>query len=150
MKKSENMLDLSCKGMHVFPTISHLGPRSCMLTHLDLSGNNVKDISDDEISCLPNLITLDLSLNQLEYLPSGLCKLTKLKTLLARNNVLCELPKCMSSFSQSLEILNISGNILEHFPAHVLQLSQLKHLHLGGNRIHNIPKEIAQLTRYML
>ena len=149
-RKTENMLDLSSQEIAVFPTIStlqRLQIQPHLLTHLNLSGNRMKFIPDDVIGYFTNLITLDLSSNELGYLPCGLCKLTKLKTLLVKNNVLCELPKCKSS-SQSLEILNVSGNKLELFPAQVLQLLQLKQLHLGGNRIHTIPKEIMQLTRY--
>ena len=146
LKKTEKTLDLSNRGVNVFQIISSLQVQPCVFTELDLTGNHLKCISDDEISSLSNLITLDLSSNQLKYLPCGLCKLTKLKTLLVRNNVLCELPKCMTS-SESLEILNVSGNGLDHFPAQVLHLSQLKQLHLGGNYIQNIPKKIALLTR---
>ena len=146
LRKTENMLDLSGQGIDVFPTISYLQIQPHLLAHLDLSGNRMKYIHDDVISYFPNLITLDLSSNELEFLPCGLCKLTELKTLLVKNNVLCELPQCVST-SQSLEVLNVSGNKLERFPAQVLPLLQLKQLHLGGNRIQSIPKEIAQLTR---
>ena len=146
--KNESMLDLSCQGIDTFSTFNssvRMDPN--MLTDLDLSGNRVKRISDDEIGHFPNLITLNLSSNQLVYLPSGLCGLAKLKTLIIRNNFLCELPKCMN-LSLSLETLNVSGNKLENFPVQVLQLSRLKQLHLGGNHIQNVPKEIAHMTRY--
>lgn len=145
----ENVLDLSSQGIYDFPTnISHLRMQFDKFTYLDLSGNHIKYISDDEISYFPNLLTLDLSSNQLECLPCGLNKLAKLKALLVRNNYLYDLPRCICSH-ESLEMLNISGNKLEEFPVQVLQLFQLKQLHLGGNRIYSVPKEITQLSRYV-
>ena len=147
LEKAEETLDLCRRGINVFQTISSfIKLQPCVFTKLDLSENHLRSISDDEIGCLSNLIALDLSSNQLQYLPCGLCKLSKLKTLLVRNNVLYELPKCMTS-SQSLEILNVSGNRIQHFPVEVLQLSRLKQLHLGGNYIQNIPKDITRLIR---
>ena len=101
----------------------------------------------DSIQSFTKLEFLDLSNNGLSVLSEVITRLTKLRTLIAKNNRLDEfsLPKEFGSLQ--LEVLNFSGNRFEEIPAQFLQLRRLQSLSLGGNRLKSIPPEIENLTR---
>ncbi|KAF7215683.1 leucine-rich repeat-containing protein 58 [Nothobranchius furzeri] len=93
-----------------------------------------------------NLEFLDISNNGLTSVCDGITRLTKLKTLLAKNNRLDEfsLPKEFGSLQ--LEVLNFSGNRFEEIPLQCTKLLHLQSLSLGGNRLKSIPAEVEHLT----
>ena len=63
---------------------------------------------------LPNLNTLDVSVNTLEYICVG--RLSKLELLKLDNNKLEQFPFGLQFLSQNLELLSISGNPLTLLP----------------------------------
>ena len=78
---------------------------------LDLSGNDLRDISD--ISFFSNLVTLNLSGNRIENV-EPLRNLAKLQQLdLSKNEIESIEPLCLST-SNSLNV-NVSGNYIRDF-----------------------------------
>ena len=88
------------------------------LEKLDLSENKIAKIEDDAFVALENLIELDLSYNELTYLPSSLGKLTKLKKLNLSGNKIVSLPKEFENLI-SLESLDLDGNPIERVPVEI-------------------------------
>lgn len=102
-------------------------------------------------SWFPALEVLDVSGTGLSVLGTELLGLARLHTLLAKNNRLGgpgSLPKDLAgtSLSQSLRVLNLSGNRFTHLPDSLLDLQHLQSLSLGSNRLHSIPATIQQLS----
>lgn len=99
------------------------------------------------VSLFCSLEFLDISNNGLSAICEGITKLTRLKTLVAKNNRLDEfsLPKDFGSLQ--LEVLNLSGNRFEEIPLQCMKLLRLQSLSVGGNRLRSIPAEIENLTR---
>lgn len=89
------------------------------LEKLDLSENRISTFTDDAFNEFENLQELDLSYNELTYLPTSIGKLTKLKKL------------------------NLSGNRIGSLPKEFEQLVSLESLELDGNPIGNVPIEIS-------
>ncbi|RXN18157.1 leucine-rich repeat-containing 58 [Labeo rohita] len=137
------------------------------LSRLNLNNNSLDTVSDkrrkdtkqlylcynrmtnlpESVSLFSNLEFLDISNNTLSVICEDITRLTKLKTLIAKNNRLNEfsLPKDFGSLQ--LEVLNFSGNRFEEMPSQCLQLLRLQSLSLGGNRLKSIPAEIDSLAR---
>lgn len=88
------------------------------LEKLNLSKNGISSISDDAFERLGNLVELDLSDNELTYLPSSLGKLTKLKKLKLNGNRIKSLPREFENLV-SLELLELAGNPLERVPVEI-------------------------------
>ncbi|KAJ8388506.1 hypothetical protein AAFF_G00132200 [Aldrovandia affinis] len=100
-----------------------------------------------ECVCLfANLELIDISNNGLSVICEDVTRLTKLKTLIAKNNRLDEFSLPKEFGSMQLEMLNFSGNRFEEIPTQCLQLQRLKSLSVGGNRLKAIPAEIENLT----
>lgn len=108
---------------------------------------NRMTVLPESVCLFSNLEFLDISNNTLSVICEDITRLTKLKTLIAKNNRLNEfsLPKQFGSLQ--LEVLNFSGNRFEEVPSQCLQLLRLQSLSLGGNRLKSIPAEIESLTR---
>lgn len=143
---SDSVLDLSRLGLNdlSFDTVSD--KRRKYTKQLYLCYNRIT-VLQDSICSFFNLEFLDISNNALTVVCEDITRLTKLKTLIAKNNRLNEfsLPKHFGSLQ--LEVLNFSGNRFEEMPSQCLQLLRLQSLSLGGNRLKSIPSEIDNLTR---
>lgn len=108
---------LSIKGnrLQKFPTsISDVRT----LEKLDLSENKINSIEDDAFVGLENLEELDLSFNELTYLPSSVGKLTKLKKLNLSGNKIGSLPKEFENLI-SLESLGLDNNPIGRAPVEI-------------------------------
>jgi internalin A len=88
------------------------------LIKLNLSENQISSIEDDAFLGLENLEELDLSFNELTYLPSSLGALTKLKKLNLSGNRIRSLPKEFENLV-SLESLGLDGNPIERVPIEI-------------------------------
>ncbi|OCT93560.1 leucine-rich repeat-containing protein 58-like [Xenopus laevis] len=135
------------------------------LTHLGLENLNLELVSENKrkdvqqlllphnrlvflpplVASLSHLHLLDISNNNLVYIGDEILGLTKLKTLLAKNNRLDEFSFPKEMGRMRLEVLNLSGNRCEEIPEQFLQIPTLKSLSLGGNRLKSIPAEIENL-----
>lgn len=108
-------LDLQGNKLEVFPcAISQIRT----LKKLDLANNNISKMEDDAFAKLGNLVELDLSFNNLTYLPSSIRNLTKLKKLNLSGNNISFLPNELGDLT-SLETLDLSGNPLERVPMEI-------------------------------
>ncbi|XP_060786392.1 leucine-rich repeat-containing protein 58 isoform X1 [Neoarius graeffei] len=141
-----SVLDLSHLSLNSvnFETVSE--KRSAETTELHLCYNRLAALPVS-VSRFTSLEFLDVSNNGLLLLGAALTGLSRLRSLIAKNNRLDEgsLPKDFSSL-QRLEVLNFSGNCFEEIPTQVLQLQRLHSLSFGGNRLTHIPPDIDRLT----
>ncbi|MBN3316861.1 LRC58 protein, partial [Atractosteus spatula] len=141
----ENVLDLSRLSLESLTLDNVSEERKRETQQLFLTYNRFT-VLPASVSHFSNLRFLDISSNGLAFICEDILRLTKLKTLVAKNNRLDEssLPKDFGTMS--LEVLNFSGNRFEEVPSQCLELQSLQSLSLGGNRLRTIPAEIENLT----
>ena len=89
---------------------------------------------DSELLPLPNVISLNLSANNLEKLPDKLFKLTSLQSFYCSHNQLTVLPTEIGLLSQ-LQTFDCSHNQLTVFPTEINQLIQLRTFNWSHNQI---------------
>ncbi|MEQ2202363.1 hypothetical protein XENOCAPTIV_024685 [Xenoophorus captivus] len=130
------VLDFSRLSLNTFNADNISGDRKSDTRQLFLNYNRLSSLPSS-VSLFYNLEILDISNNGLTDLCEGITRLTKLKTLLAKNNRLDEfsLPKEFGSLQ--LEVLNFSGNRFEEIPLQCTKLMRLQSLSIGGNRLKN-------------
>lgn len=108
------------------PTIT----RMQTLEDLDLSNNQLRLLPDNFF--LFSLISLNLSHNQLDYIPKSIARCTRLKSLnLSKNHLTC-LPSDLMNLHQ-LELFDISENLLCIMPAEILERLSSTALLITGN-----------------
>ena len=151
-------LNISKCRLTVFPTsLLHLNK----LKDLDISDNYISELPADlsnlqllsltmadnslaeswplkSIEQLSELVSLDISGNELEDVPESVLSLKCLRSLNVSNNPI-------RTFSDEMRILhnlrNFEGSVceLEHFPEFLLALDNIRRVSLAGNRIKEIP-----------
>ncbi|KAG5282985.1 hypothetical protein AALO_G00036980 [Alosa alosa] len=143
--RGENVLDLSRLNLNNLNFDNLSDKRRKEIKQLYICYNRLT-VLPDSICLFENLEFLDISCNALTVICDNITRLTKLRTLIAKNNRLDEfsLPKEFGSLQ--LEVLNFSGNRFVEMPTQFLQLQRLQSLSLGGNRLKTIPAEIENLT----
>ena len=113
------------------------------LTELRLSGNEIAEISPE---CrFPNLIFLDLSLNQLVSLPPISAIAPKLTTLIAYNNFLKESPVDLPS---TLIKLDLRQNLISEWETDLSTLESLSELDISHNLLKVLPSLPPTLKRF--
>lgn len=117
-----------------------------ILDTLILAHNFLQTVTID-VSRFVNLRTLDLSNNQISFLPDAITRLP-LTCLIVKNNYLTNsgLPKCFQEFT-SLKVCHMSGNQLFKFPAQLLEVKNIEYLYVGNNRITELPRDIDALKK---
>ena len=143
----ENSQDFSDSDLQVLPAFLKENCHSWI--SLQLSHNNFISLPP-EIGSFENLVFIDISNNGLTLICDEITKLKKLKSFVARNNLLdgLSVPKDFGLLTVCLETLNLSGNNFTNIPVQFTELSRLKHLYLGANKIHEIPSAVRHLSRY--
>lgn len=96
-----------------------------------------------DLSKVPNLQELDLSVNRLTVFPEWISRYLTIRKLNLSCNDLKEFPITICQCS-ALESLNISNNKIEKLPKKILQLSNLTELNLRMNMITVIPHWIRR------
>ncbi|CAL1543463.1 unnamed protein product [Lymnaea stagnalis] len=141
----EHLEDLSYGNLDTIPDC--ILQRSAVLHSLQLDNNEITSLPST-IGLFKKLIVLDISSNNMSFICDEICQLTKLRTLIAKNNKLTtdSFPKNFGSL-KLLEVINVSGNNIEIFPPQFTELDKLQVLHCGGNRIKELPSAIKSLTR---
>ncbi|XP_015111727.1 slit homolog 2 protein [Diachasma alloeum] len=112
-------------------------PHVCGLVVLNISGNDLVDLSDVRLANDSDLKILDLSSNQLSELPANAFRtLTGLVHLRLRNNIIDTVNEDAFAGLEALENLDVSDNRLTQLPdATLTHLSSLQTLNLSGNQL---------------
>lgn len=142
------------EGEHIL-NLSHLGLDNLNLEQM--TDNRKKEIhqlllTHNRLVVLPPTVAtfsqislLDISNNTMAYIGEEILGLTRLKTLIAKNNRLDEFSLPKEIGTMKLEVLNLSGNQFEEIPSQILQIQTLNTLSMGGNRLKSIPAEIENM-----
>ncbi|XP_063958553.1 leucine-rich repeat protein 1-like [Lytechinus pictus] len=94
------------------------------LKRLDLSRNSICEIPEN-LEQLVNLSELNISNNQLQRLPMGLCKSNHL--------------------ARTLQCLNVSHNQIRHLPCELVCLVRLVRLDISHNSLESLPENFGKL-----
>lgn len=140
-----NSEDLSYAELDIFPDFLLERASEILSLHFD---HNLLSALPPEISLFTNLISLDISNNQMKTISPDICSLPQLRTFIARNNLLTteSIPKDFGLL-RSLVVMNLSGNQFNEVPMQFMELTELKCLYLGANRVSVVSKDIARLQR---
>ncbi|KAF8377956.1 hypothetical protein HHK36_031345 [Tetracentron sinense] len=98
----------------------------------------------DSIGKLSGLITLDLSENRIVSLPTTIGGLSSLMKLDLHSNRIAELPESIGDLL-NLVYLDLRGNQLTSLPATFSKLARLEELDLSSNRLSLLPESIGAL-----
>lgn len=111
------------------------------------------NLTNNEIEFLPavfyklkSLEALDLTNNKITSLPETVSKLTHLKEFILSHNNISSLPKSFSKL-KNLNYLSLFGNNLSALPASFSNLSNLEHLNISNNNFDSFPKVILELRQ---
>ncbi|KAJ6682377.1 PLANT INTRACELLULAR RAS-GROUP-RELATED LRR PROTEIN 4 [Salix koriyanagi] len=99
----------------------------------------------DSIGKLSSLVTLDLSENRIVALPETIGGLSSLTKLDLHSNRIGELPESIGDLL-SLVVLDVRGNQLSSVPATFGRLILLQDLDLSSNRLSSLPDTIGSLV----
>lgn len=117
------------------------------LDSIFVMNNLISDLNDTKLSSLHRLKHLNLSRNQLDFIPAEITDLPLLQTLEMGRNKIATLPKEMSGM-RSLKTLDLSFNQLTHIGNVLDGPPSLQDLNLGDNPdIDN--KSMSEKTRRM-
>ncbi|RZF41147.1 hypothetical protein LSTR_LSTR010799 [Laodelphax striatellus] len=138
-------LDISNNRIHQLPdAITRLPLRTL------IAKNNILDedfLSVKTLEVLTNTLeNLNLSGNNLSFIPEQILQFTRLKYLYLGENRLQEIPQNINRLNR-LEILNVGGNQLTSVPSTVGQLGELRALILSNNQLDSLPASVANLKR---
>jgi len=100
--------------------------------HLDLSLSSLTSVPVKELAALPKVTCLDLSCNQLTWLPPDFCTLTHIVKLDLSKNQLTELPEDFGYLAK-LQHLDLYQNQLRELPVSFCRLNSLKWLDMRDN-----------------
>ncbi|XP_076926006.1 plant intracellular Ras-group-related LRR protein 4-like [Bidens hawaiensis] len=100
----------------------------------------------DSIGKLSGLITLDLSENRLVALPSSIGNLSSLTKLDLHSNKIIELPESIGDLIKLVH-LDLRANQLTSLPPTFSKLFSLEELDLSSNNLSTVPESICSLTR---
>ncbi len=110
------------------------------------------DVSGNELSFLPqqfenlNITVLKLGSNLFTTVPESLFNLTSLTFLDLGSNVLTLIPKELFNLTK-LTYLHLGRNSIKILPKEMMNLVNLEYLYLNYNLLNMIPKEIGQLKK---
>jgi len=143
MFSENNSEDLSYAELDIYPEF--LVDRAPEILSINFD-HNLMSVLPAEIGCFINLVSLDISNNQMKEISPDICSLPNLRTLIARNNQLTveAIPKDFGLMS-SLSVVNMSGNQFTEIPMQFTELTGLRCLYLGANRITAVTKEMIRL-----
>lgn len=98
----------------------------------------------DSIGKLSNLVSLDLSENRIVALPATIGGLSSVTKLDLHSNRISELPESIGDLL-SLVFLDLRANQLSSLPATISRLVRLQELDLSSNQLSSLPESIGSL-----
>ena len=138
-------IDFSNNQIHTLGSDFGIGMLTC-LQLLNVSGNVLESLPDD-LGCIGGtLLTLNVSNNNLRWLPSTLNQLVGLRYLNFSKNQLTTIPANMKGLQNLVEI-NGSRNVLGMIPESFGTLLNLEIISFQHNNLRNLPETIGLLTR---
>ena len=109
------------------------------------------DLSSNFLKCFPAALLfffrirkLNISVNQIERLPSQLSALGDLRTLDLGSNKLTAFPPCLLEM-KGLEVLILSSNSIEYMPTQVKSLQKLRHLDISLNPLRVLCSDLTHI-----
>lgn len=109
------------------------------------------DLSNNFLKCFPAALLfffrirkLNISVNQIERLPSQLSALGDLRTLDLSSNKLTAFPPCLLEM-KGLEVLILSSNSIEYMPTKVKILQKLRHLDISFNPLRVLCSDLTHI-----
>ena len=120
--------------------------RELTVKHVDISGNNIRGVSDNAFKDLSGLQELVAENAGLSSVPIALGQLKHLKILRLKDNAINQLNTRVFAPLKNLHYLDVSNNKLDFaYPFTGFQtLKQLKTLKLGGCEIDNMPVDALE------
>ncbi|CAI8589876.1 unnamed protein product [Vicia faba] len=116
-----------------------------IISKLDLSNNNLKNIPESLTARLLSLEMLDVHSNQLKSLPNSIGCLSKLQVLNVSANFIESLPATIEN-CRALEELNVNFNMLSKLPDTIgFELIKLKKLAVNSNKLVFLPSSTSHL-----
>ena len=112
--------------------------------HLDLSSNQLNYLPQN-FAKLVNIKYLDISINQIKFLPPEIGNLVKLTYFNAAKNEIKILPESISECPH-LQTLTIYNNSLEILPSSIGNLVTLQELNVSNNQIKELPVSMENLS----
>lgn len=116
---------------------------------MDLSGRGLKTLDVQRLFYerfsaidFSSIVSLDLSDNELSELPDCLTRLESLRALYLHQNSLTELPEWVTEWDDLAE-LTLGENRFAKFPTHILQLP-LRHLDASLNQMREVPRTLLE------
>lgn len=118
------------------------------LEHLQVSGIRLARV-DQRMIKLRQLVSLDLSNNEISKLPESWEQVASLRELNLAGNQLTTLSRefCTGVLAKSLRQLILSSNLIELLPNFTCSLAALLHLNLSKNKLRALPPALARLSQ---
>lgn len=115
---------------------------------LNLQGKLMNQIEwlPDSIGKLTGLVTLDISENRILALPEVIGRLSSLAKLDLHSNRIAQLPESIGDLS-NLIFLDVRGNQLTSLPSSLGRLLKLEELDVSANHLASLPDSIGSLAR---
>jgi Leucine-rich repeat (LRR) protein len=132
-------LDMSCNSLEGMTEM-----KITTMSELNFAGNKIGRL-DENIGSMVRLITLNVSENQIEFLPASICDLEHLQIFSAHHNRLKQLPSRVSRLV-SLKILILNDNRLEKLCEGLSCAQDLREINLHNNKLINLPDDLQQLS----
>ncbi|CEF71563.1 Slit homolog 2 protein [Strongyloides ratti] len=129
------IIDCSDRGLHEIPSKI---PRFSTL--LDLSNNNLKEISYDKLKHLINLVKINLNKNEITNIEDGTLDLPALTDVFINDNKLSHFNTAIfGKRTSSILKLSLNGNLLQCISKGTFsKMISIQHLLLGNNKISTI------------
>eukprot|EP01135_Chromosphaera_perkinsii_P004493 Nk52_evm17s284 gene=Nk52_evmTU17s284 len=113
-------------------------------TKLVLACNEIKDIPEDKLGLLPDLVVLDMHQNHLLGIPRTINLLRNLCILDVSHNSIANLPKELFCLS-NLQVLLLSNNCLSFLAEELGQLRSLQKLDISRNKLSRVCTNLGTL-----
>ena len=119
-------------------------------TDVNLSNNELRELPAAIFADMPNLQTLNVSLNLLESLPGSesLAKCTLLSEVNIARNKLTSLPSCIVHLPRLTRLI-CANNQLSDLPAERWLCQDLLILDIGHNKLESLPMAVSDLPQLM-